>query len=205
MLLAMGVRKAKAAETGAALKQAAKEQFVARGYLNTKITDITTAAGRSTGSFYEHFASKEQLLEALLGDIHAEAHDEFADSDHPPHDLTEHDQLRTHLALGWRLIRANRAVSIALFEQAITSGPADGQLWRRLTDDTRILREHLEHATSHGRRTAGDPTIIAAAIGAMLSMLAYALPPDTANYADDDILDTLTALLLGGLAGTVAK
>jgi AcrR family transcriptional regulator len=173
----MGVRKIRAAETEAALKEAARQLFADRGYLNTKITDITAAAGRATGSFYEHFASKEDLLRILLADMHEQAGSQFDAAEHPPHDLTDPGQLRDHLAVAWNVMRANRSVMSALFESAMAAGPASGELWARLTEDTVMLREHLEYLRGRGHQLPGDPTLIAAAMGGMLSMLAYALLP----------------------------
>jgi AcrR family transcriptional regulator len=216
----MGVRKIRAAETEAALKEAARRLFADRGYLNTKITDITAAAGRATGSFYEHFASKEDLLRVLLADMHEQAGSQFDYSEHPPHDLTDPGQLRDHLAVAWSVMGANRSVMSALFESAMAAGPASGALWERLSEDTVMFREHLEYLRGRGHQLPGDPTLIAAAMGGMLSMLAYALlpleperrepdRPQTArprpSYSAPDVIDSVTKLLLYGLAGPPAS
>ena len=204
----MGERKVRAAQTEAVLKTAAQQQFAERGYLNTKITDITDAAGRAVGSFYQHFASKEDLLQALLADMHAQA-GRALDDDGPAHDLTDPDQLREHLAAAWGVMRDYRPVMTALFESALAAGPASGELWKQLTADTVMLREHLQYLQEQGHALPGDPVLIAAAMGGMLSMLAYALLPaapeapgaDHPGYPDAQIIDALTGLLLHGLAG----
>jgi AcrR family transcriptional regulator len=205
----VGERKARAAQTEAALKAAARQQFAERGYLNTKITDITEAAGRAAGSFYQHFSSKEDLLQALLADMHAQGGSSF-DDDGPEHDLTDQAQLRAHLGAAWDVMRDNRPVMTALFESALTAGPASGELWKQLTSDTVVLRDHLEYLQQQGHPLPGDPTLIAAAMGGMLSMLAYALLPDPPRipsaqespaYPDAQIVDAVTSLLLNGLAG----
>jgi hypothetical protein len=98
----------------------------------------------------------------------------------------------------------------ALFESAMAAGPASGALWARLTQDTAVFREHLEYLRERGHQLPGDPALIAAAMGGMLSMLAYALLPPSgasgpaADYPDQEILDSLTRLLLFGLAGPQA-
>lgn len=44
---------------------AAMHLFATRGYDNTSINDVIAAIGISKGAFYHHFASKEDLVEAL--------------------------------------------------------------------------------------------------------------------------------------------
>ena len=198
----MGVRKAQAAGTEAALKDAARQLFVERGYLNTKITDITRAAGRSTGSFYEHFPSKEALLDALMGDLRGQARDEVTAQPHPAdHDLTDREQLRAHLAAAWHTMRDNLPVVLAAHEATVAAGPASGQPWQELTTGTDVLRDHLELLRQRGHPLPGDPELVAAAMGAMLASLAYALLPSAQHYSDDQVIDTVTGLLFGGLRG----
>src|ERR1044072_6692947 len=113
-----GGRRARGAETETALKDAARKVFAERGYLNTKITDITAAAGRAAGSFYNHFAGKEELLSALVADLLAEVDDTVqADPDHDP-DFTHRASIRYHVAARFTFYRANRTVMVALQQGA---------------------------------------------------------------------------------------
>ncbi|MFB9658817.1 TetR/AcrR family transcriptional regulator [Glycomyces mayteni] len=124
----MSVRKAKAAETRATLLEAAKRLFADCGYLNTKFTDITEEAGRAMGSFYEYFASKDDLLQALLRGMEDRA-DELVDTTvHPrEHDLTDRAQLRQHPACAWMVFREHAPVVTALFQSTTAANPARAQ------------------------------------------------------------------------------
>ena len=46
--------------------EAAKEQFSARGYHNTSVSDIITRVGIARGTFYLYFASKNNIFDAIL-------------------------------------------------------------------------------------------------------------------------------------------
>ncbi len=52
-----------------ALLDAAAQEFGARGYHATGITDITRRAGVALGSFYTYFPSKEDIFRALVADL----------------------------------------------------------------------------------------------------------------------------------------
>jgi AcrR family transcriptional regulator len=45
---------------------AARQVFERDGYLDSRLTDITSAARCSTGTFYTYFASKEEIFHAVL-------------------------------------------------------------------------------------------------------------------------------------------
>lgn len=200
-----GTRKARVAETRAALLDAARQLFSERGYLNTKIADITAAAGRATGSFYEHFTSKEELLKALLAELEDAVDARVADMEHPrEHDLTDREQLRDHLAAGWTVLRDNRPVAVAVFQSMVADDPGSGRAWRDLREQTATIRDHLEYLAERGHRLPGDPELVAAAIGAMLLTLNYALLKTSDPTDDDRVVDTLTDLTLHGLAGPTA-
>jgi AcrR family transcriptional regulator len=106
--------------TRTALLEAAKRLFVTRGYLNTKINDIAAEAGRAAGSFYSHFAGKEELLAALLREVE-EAGDREARSGGHSADFNDPEAIRFHVAVYLRVQREHHATLRALAQAALVN------------------------------------------------------------------------------------
>lgn len=68
----MATQSERRAQTTAALRRAARSHFGRRGFDDTSIDDIATAAGVTRGALYHYFDSKEQLFEAVFEEIEGE-------------------------------------------------------------------------------------------------------------------------------------
>ncbi|GAB3810085.1 TetR family transcriptional regulator [Kribbella italica] len=195
-----GSRKEKAAGTEAALKQAAREVFAERGYLNTKITDITAAAGRATGSFYNHFAGKEELLEALLTDLLAEADTVVLEDAEHSADFSDRAAIRWHVAMFWRFYQRHLPEMVALKQASMVDPVLGRRLQQLMADDDAHLVEHFAHLPTD------DPTLHISAMNALMEGFAYQwLVVNAAagrTIADDEAIELLTDLLHHGFAGS---
>jgi len=141
----VSVRSEQAARTEAELQAAAVRVFAQRGYLTTKITDITditAEAGRATGSFYKHFTGEEKLLESLLARLFEQSDEAVAAAGNHPEDFRDRDAVRWHVETFVRAFREHRTVMVAL-QQAAT---VDETFARRQSE---LFRPDLEHLADH--------------------------------------------------------
>ena len=181
-----------AAETRAALIEAAKRVFAARGYLNTKITDITAEAGRAAGSFYTYFASKEELLVALLKEV-AAATDQAATTAEHKSDFSDPDAIRYHVASYLRAYHEHAATMRALSQAALV----DENLARILREFRRAqfddIRDHLDHVAS----LPASPEVTLTVLAAILDGLAQTWP----DIPEDQAVEVITRFAYRALNG----
>lgn len=111
-------RAQQAEQTRIELENAALVVFAQSGFLNTKIIDITREAGRSAGSFYNHFTGKDELLLSLAERIGADA-DAIVAAQEPSD--RRRMTMRPHLEVFWHLFSRHRIVIDALRDAALVS------------------------------------------------------------------------------------
>jgi len=171
--------------TRAALIQAA-QALIAAGKLNVPVLEITQAADVGMGSFYNHFASKEELFEAAVADVldsHGAVLDQLtADIEDPA------AVFACSFRLTGRFFRERPQESRILLANAGALLSADRGL------APRALRD-INAAVSAGRFHVEDPELsLAVAAGALLGLgyLLHARPDRdavaTADAVTEDVL-----------------
>ncbi|MTE15121.1 TetR/AcrR family transcriptional regulator [Nocardia aurantiaca] len=195
-----GRRSERSAETEQALKHAARRLFAERGYLNTKITDITAAAGRAAGSFYNHFASKEELLQALLKDLADESDISTEDPAHRA-DFTDPGSVRFHVASYWSFARKNWPVLRAVQQAALVNDDFARIAARFATEQRDEVGDHLDGFAPAGLRLPGSADASLAMMFLTVTGLLQAVEEGGLALTDEQAVDSLTRFIYRGLTG----
>jgi AcrR family transcriptional regulator len=189
------------------LLAAGRTVFEQRGYANTRMSDIATAAGVSHGTVYTWFDDKEALLRALVDDIVTEVFAALAIGDEVP----EPEQ---------RMLEANRRYLAAyrrhgrMLEVVEEAAATDARYRDALAG---VRRDHVARVTHDIERLqkAGvaerdvDPAVAAGALCAMVEGFGrhwYGRGEQAASTHDDETaVETLTRLWARGLGIRTAR
>lgn len=180
----------------------AKVVFARDGYIGARLTDITVEAGCSTGTFYTYFTGKEEIMAAVVNDVLGEMMRpgvrQLSDVQTDPISVIR----AGHLAY-FESYQRNAGLMIA-FEQASTIDPGFAEM--------RVVRGDL-----FGHRNAGrirefqeqglvnpdlDPWLIALALNAMVSRMAYRAIALGSDIDLDQLLDVVTDMWANALGLT---
>ncbi|MRH87506.1 TetR family transcriptional regulator [Nocardia sp. SYP-A9097] len=195
-----GRRQERSTETEEALKSAARRLFAERGYLNTKITDITAAAGRAAGSFYNHFASKEELLQSLLKDLAVEGDTSAEAPGHNP-DFTDPAAVRYHVDQYWSFARRNWAVMRAMNQAALVNAEFAQLVTGFGAEQRADIADHLDGFAAAGLKLPGSVDASLAMMFLATSGLLQAVEEGALELTDAEAVDALTSFIYRGLTG----
>jgi AcrR family transcriptional regulator len=193
-----GPQTARGQRTRSAVLLAARQTFETRGYVDTRVVDITRQANVSYGSFYTYFPSKEavfaEVVAGMIDDFRATVRAEPAPGS-TPGDLIARTN-RGYL----RAYRQNAAM-MAILEQAATFN-ADLMAIRREARTRWIMSASraIQQWQDEGLVPPWiDPYYAASALGSMVDRSAYVWLVLGEPYDEDIAVDQLTALYCGAL------
>jgi AcrR family transcriptional regulator len=177
-----------------ALLEAALALFAERGYEATSIEDIAHRAGVAVGGFYQHFASKRQLLLVLMNRLLDEADalpmQLSPDQLHDPRAIIE-QVVRQGLLLDWAYVGAYRA-----WHEAVVQDRELQELHVRIEGWTAGLIEMLLRGLQQAPGTRIDVDIVTMA--SIISLLFWRLA-EVPLDEPDAVIASITHLIYHAL------
>jgi AcrR family transcriptional regulator len=181
--------------TKEAFLEAAKKVFAEKGYFNAKISDISAAAGRSSGSFYNYYDNKESLLEDLADDfIHA-----VLGRAKVVHRGDPYQNIKEVVQIYWDTYKEYVPTLIGLFHLSMTDARFAATWQQRRRDAVENVMRGVRKAHRDGYARGIDPHAFASAIISMLDFycwtwLANDGEPGFGPIADDVAVETLSQI-----------
>ena len=175
----------KGERTRASLIAAALRVFAERGYLNTKITDITAEAGIANGSFYNYFKDKKELLRSITTDFR----------DQLPHMLKAEWEGDVHplvaiakaVELYVRAYLSHQAVVAGILQASVVD-ETFAELWQETrAEGIGIAVRHLRQAQRLGFATDLDVELAASALCNLIEFSCYNWNSVKIDFPDRDV------------------
>jgi AcrR family transcriptional regulator len=171
--------------TQAAIDQAARTVIARKGILATTIADIAAEAGRSSGSFYNYYDSKEAMVRQWALRFRDEANQRALSVTR--HGLSNRERAYQAAAAHWHTYRNRLAEMISVSQLAMINDDF-AQYWAEICAiPISFITETVTRAQAEGYCPDDDPQLIAEAIVAMFNQFCYiqlsgpnseARPPD---------------------------
>jgi AcrR family transcriptional regulator len=189
---------ARGEKTRRRLIDAAARVFARQGFLETKITDITTEAGSANGSFYNYFESKEEIFREVIRRVNeqmGESLDKRLGPESTPQQRIEHATRQYVQAY------QQQALLVTLLEQVSSFTPEFKEI--RL-ETRRKYRARTERAI---RRWQAEgivdqtlpPRYAAEALASMVSNFCYMWLAMDDDYDEDLVVYTLSRMWVNAL------
>jgi AcrR family transcriptional regulator len=181
----------------AAILDAARRVFEAKGFLETRVTDIATEAKVAQGTFYTYFDSKDAIFQAVAARVAGDMIIELG-ANRPHADATYE---RTYAAMQ-RFVDSYRrnAKIVGLIEQVGTFTP-EMQRIRLQVREAHVDRmaRAIEHQQEVGLADDSlDPQITAELVGSMVDQICHVWLNLGKEFDEHELLDALTVVWLRG-------
>lgn len=133
------------------LLDAAGEEFGARGYHETAISNITGRAGVGLGTFYVYFKSKEEVFRALVADMGVRTRHALSEGVKDAPNRLEAERLGIQSYLDF--VRTHQALYRVVMEAQFVAPEAYRDYYRTFAA---AYRQQLAHAAERGEISPGQ-------------------------------------------------
>jgi AcrR family transcriptional regulator len=189
--------------TRAKLMDAARVVFRTRGYTAARVDDITRHAGTSHGAFYQYFANKEDVLEALAVQTAEQMYALADDLGAIERGEDAFDRLREWIG---RFVDeyAHHAPVVNAWITADSIDSRFDRLGRQVLGQfSKRIATTIERAVDAGMRHPVEPTTAAIALVSMLERVCYfwIVRGDGAGFKREPTIDTLATIWYEAIFG----
>ncbi len=182
------------------LLDAAEQEFGARGYHETAISNITQTAGVGLGTFYVYFKSKDEVFKALVADMGARTRHVLSESVKDAPNRLEAERLGIHAYV--EFVRAHKALYRIVMEAQFVAPEAYRAYYRTFSE---AYRQQLAQAAKRGEISQGDDDVrVWALMGASTFLgLKFGVWDDGADI--NAVSEAAADLMINGLAPRAKK